>query len=616
MRGGPSQTSPTSNPRAAAMPPEPVVPPPPEKPSELLAWAERYAVADCLDDVVPGGEDFNRDYQEWDWSDQRGEVLTYRKVLTGTKKAAGWGLYWDPTVDVRARLHAMAKVVAAHRRARAWLDAHGCDPTAEPLATLLVRLRAEKQALLSARVRPARPFANYLPTGVRLLPSPLPGLRYGERPVKDDDDDDWDERRPPIEVSLALLGWDDGPLRWTLHRPGTSHESRDVSADLREAAVDAMIDLLCDPRRADQHRELEEILLTPAWRFALGDLDRRLASFDPGRGGSDARATGHAGSTAPLTRVGFRLRPTENERLEIVPILQKRQQNGSFSKGSRYDWHKLPYRNDLTALDRRVYRAFDDRFARQSDWGFSQARLYGILRALIDHPAVFLEGQPRRRPAGHPPGPPAPALRRSAADGGLAPQFELLPAHTCCRPRSRQALRDEPPPHPPAPPGGRRPAGAAGAAVSRRRRRWCGRWRWRPAASRPRPTTRWRRGWSRCRRRWTSSSRRSGRAPSRPPTAALLARAASCWPRARVEVRLAVRPVKLGPVFAPGRRARRWCWRGRGATATARAAIASAERQAGTRWPSGWAWRRRRRSWSPGAGGCARAIRRCTWWRR
>jgi superfamily II DNA or RNA helicase len=88
-----------------------------------------------------------------------------------------------------------------------------------------------------------------------------------------------------------------------------------------------------------------------------------------------------------------------------------------------------------------VYRAYDDRFARGA-WGVASAdRLYGMLCALIDHPAVLLEGRS---------GDTRPDIRQgrlrlrfaSAPDGGLAPQLDLL-GHTLLPSEIVAALYDD-----------------------------------------------------------------------------------------------------------------------------------------------------------------------------
>ena len=124
-------------------------------------------------------------------------------------------------------------------------------------------------------------------------------------------------------------------------------------------------------------------------------------------------------------------------------MVQKRQARGGFSKGARLEWYHLADRRDLTPADKRAYQAYDDRFARRTGIvGRARsppAQVFGILRALIDHPAVFLEGerddtarldirQGRLR------------LRfvRAPPTARLAPQFELLGVHPAGRPRWRR----------------------------------------------------------------------------------------------------------------------------------------------------------------------------------
>jgi superfamily II DNA or RNA helicase len=420
--------------------PEPEIPPPPETPAELVAWAATHGIADRLDDVFVGNAGSGGSYFGSYWPGRSGEVLTYRRALVDTTpEAIRWRRYFDIADDARAFLHRMAKAVAVHELTRTWMDASGRDPGSEPLAAFLGRLREEKQTVLGARVKPVRPPGTFSPTGIRILASPLPVIRYGER---------WLNvaanvaLRPTIEVSLALLGWNETALRWTCRRHDSSQETPEIPGDCHEAAIDALIDFLRDPRRAQEHEELAELLTTPAWRFAIGDLDRRLGSL----AGPDKPSVGGRADPPPTsrreTRVGFRLQMRSDGELQIDPVLQKRQKNGAFSRGSRIEWHQLTHRSDLTALDQRVYRAFGDPFARLSPWGgISAAQIYGMLCALIDHPAVFLDGRA---------GDGRPEIRQgrlrlrfaTASDGALVPQFDLA-GNTLLPSEIAPALRDE-----------------------------------------------------------------------------------------------------------------------------------------------------------------------------
>ncbi|MEO5768354.1 MAG: DEAD/DEAH box helicase, partial [Polyangia bacterium] len=151
------------------------------------------------------------------------------------------------------------------------------------------------------------------------------------------------------------------------------------------------------------------------------------------------------------TRVAFRVTAHADDRvnlrLNVEPVIQKRGRGGMFSKGSRLEWFNLPGRSGLTPVERRAYQAYEDRFAREAhggrSWGrLTGAHLFGILRALIDHPAVFLDTVDRGPLAqDRAPAPVRATLAESrlelrqgrmrlrfatATDGGVTPFFELL----------------------------------------------------------------------------------------------------------------------------------------------------------------------------------------------
>jgi superfamily II DNA or RNA helicase len=441
MQDSPASNRPSSAvPAAPPEPAEPFIPPPPETATDLIIWAKTHGVAERLDDMFVDGRGAGGGYHGSYWPGRVGEALTYREVLVDTGAKAGhWRRYFGIADDARAFLHRMAKGVATYERTRAWMDANGRDPASEALAALLVRLREESQALLVARVRPARPPGTYRPTGITVLSSPVPALRYGERALSVADEF---ARHATIEVSLALLSWNEGGLRWTLLRDGSRQETNAVPPHYTEAAVEGMIDFLRDPRRVQEHDELTELLTTPTWRFVIGDLDRRLASL----AAEATSSVGGRGEGAPSARrekrVGFRLRVNGDGDLDVDPVLQKRQKDGTFSKGSRTDWHNLGLRSDLTARDQDVYRAYADRFTQSSPWGRrSVGQIYRILGALIDHPVVLLDGQR---------GDVRPDIRQgrlrlrfaTVPDGGLTPQFELL-GHTLLPSEIAPAVRDE-----------------------------------------------------------------------------------------------------------------------------------------------------------------------------
>lgn len=434
MRGGPTEVAgsareargaPARSPIAPSDGPPPEVTPPPETPAELLAWADRYRIADRLDDVFPPSAHIVNHYGGWYWPGQAPTAggITFRTILIDDGAAAQrLRRYWGPTTAARELLHEMVKALVAHRWNRQWLEVHGREPSSEPLAALLERLREEKQSNSADGRAGARPPESYAPTGIRVSPSPVPRLSYAERVFTG-------LRRPgepgTNQVSLALLGWREGPLRWTDSTEGRPSGSS-IAPDTLAAALDNLIDFLRDPRRSEEHVELEELLLIPPWRFALGELDRRLTDVGLQRsGGRPAGAGGRSTQHGPSTRVGFRLRFQHDGLLDIEPVVQKRQRNGTFSRGARLEWRHLTERQDLTELDRKVFRAFEDRFVASRPWTpYSSERNYGILCALIDHPAVYLEGEP---------GDGRPDLRQgrlrlrfvAGSGGGLTPQFDL-----------------------------------------------------------------------------------------------------------------------------------------------------------------------------------------------
>ncbi len=440
-----SQRSTPSAVSAAAPPPTAVVPPPPDTPSAIVDWARTYGVEERLDDVFVGTSGPQEGFHGAYWPGRPGESLTYRNVLIETDtQGQRWRRYFGLTDGAREFLHRLATRQAAHDHSRAWMQAHGRDPVEEPLAAFLARLREEQRALVGARTRPARPPGTYAPAWVRLLVSPQPVLRYGERGLNVDDSF---AQRTTVEVSVALLGWAEGPLRWTMTSDRSRQETADIPPECREAAVEAMIDFLRDPRRAADHELLLEQLTTPVWRFALGELDRRLAELADNASGATSRADA-AGITSPPAgpakdRVGFRVRVDPSERMLLVePVIQKRGKNGAFSRGTRIDWRRLAERPDLTPFDRRVYRAYADPFARAVSWEVATASVtYGMLCALIDHPAVFLDGAA---------GDGRPDIRQArlrlrfstAGDAALSPQFELA-GHTLSPADVARALRDQ-----------------------------------------------------------------------------------------------------------------------------------------------------------------------------
>ena len=416
-------------------------PPPPEAPEALLEWADAFSIGARLDDVIIG-------YGAWAGTTlpaRYGEVLTYRQILVDT----------DPSDPLRRRhrgaeatargfLHRIATLAAAARAARAWMEAYGRDPDDEALAALLERLRAARTSLLAASGAPggppARPLGTYEPVRVRVTREPVPMLRYEERALVDT----WSAVGRLDDVVLFLLGWDEGPLRWGLLR-GDTATAGDLPAVRQSSALEAMIDLIRDPRAADQQEVLAELLRMPTWQVALGALDDNLSRLE---GPAGAVAGGRGG--AANERVGFRVTWSAAGVLNVEPVIQKRARGGGFSRGSRFPWYGLTDRPGLSPGDQRVLRAYNDPFARRSStWSgpLTTAQTFGVLAALVDHPAVFFDGpgtiggrratdrldirQGRLR------------LRfASAPDGQLVPQFELagvtlLPAEVA------ESLRDE-----------------------------------------------------------------------------------------------------------------------------------------------------------------------------
>ena len=344
---------------------------------------------------------------------------------------------------------------------------------------------------------------------------------------------------------LLLLGWQQPPLRWARYQEDRL-VSDEVPGDVRFRALQAMIDLLRDPRAAAAHDDLGQLLRLAAWQFALGRLDQSLlrlqaeAAGSAGTAGGTGRLPGRAAGRRrvrhragrPEARPGRRL--LEGRALRLVPPAGP----PGPDRGRRA---RLPGLFQPPAARRHAVGRVAD------------------ARAGVRHPA----GADRS-----PGGVPEAAAREgsdawtsarggcacaspASPDGNLPRSFELLGVTLLADRGGAGAARRASPLHLHRPMGRRaadccwpssRPqaaalvhgAGAGAGAVSARGPRRAGH-----------------AGSSRCRRRWTSSSPRAGRAPSPPPDAGWW-RGWSCWPRGALKVRLAVRPVKLGPVFAPG----------------------------------------------------------------
>ncbi len=525
------------------MQPPPEVPPPPEDPQALLAWAHAHRVSARLDDVVIGSDGPAGTYVPGRW----GERLTYRQILMDPE--AGQMVrrrYHDGEDTARRFLHRIATLAAVQQQARAFFAAEGRDPEDEVLASFLERLRSARAELVAARETPARPEGTYEPVRVEVAREPVPMLRYEEWTLASPGGS-WSGTLGQDHVVLLLLGWNEGPLRWARYR-GPQALADEVTAAQQESALEAMIDLLRDPRAGEAHEALGELLRQPAWQVALGALDQHLARLE---------AQQEAPAGPPAERVAFRVVADEEGGLTVEPVVQKRGKGGVFSKGARLQWYQLPDRRELTAADRRVYQAYDDRFARRAEpWAsgsaLTHAQIHGILRALIDHPAVFLEGgRERPRDDGRL------EIRQgrlrlrfaTALDGGLQPQFELLGV-TLLAAEVAQTLRDgRHLVHLHRPPGGGAQVllaavSAQAAAMVQALALAPGRF---PPEAHDALATRLESLQETLDIEFPSQWTRSiGPADGR-----LIARL-DLLASGAVEVRLAVRPVKLGPVFAPG----------------------------------------------------------------
>ncbi len=412
----------------------PEVPQPPEQPADLLAWAEDHAVGVRLDDVIFGDDGPAGTYLPT----RDGEVLTYRQVLIDGERRRRSRYFDDTWETARRYLHDIATIVAARRAARAYLDTHGREPQDEGLAALLARLRA---ALIAPAATPPSsdpplPLGTYQPTRVRVLRRPAPMLVYGERLLR--------ELRWPTTLSTApalmVVAWNEhDDLRWRRLR-GDVVVGEDVSPDERRRALEAFVDFLRDPRRADEHLVLAELLRLPAWQHALETLDENLAKLP-----STAAGRSGAVTVRPEERLAFRvtLRTEDGHDVFVEPLVQKRGRDGRFSRGARIQWHEIPRRAEiLTVADRRAYQAYENVFAR-GPWGGSPtgAQVFGVLRALIDHPAVTLAGQRDgdRLEIRHG------RLRLRFADAGggaLEPHFDLLGCALTAS-QAALALRDD-----------------------------------------------------------------------------------------------------------------------------------------------------------------------------
>ena len=390
------------------------VPPPPEEPRDLLAWAEAHQVSDRLDDLLIGnGADAGR-HLVGRWGDQE---VSYREVLIEASVGRR-SRHDDLRETARRLLHRIATLADNLQRHQAWMRQHGRDPEDPSLAAFLQRLQ-QGLTEVSARIAGVeqRPAGTYEPVQVVVAQDPVPMLRYQE----------WTLTGPRgadgvnvPEIALMLLGWNEGPLQWRRYRMHGPPDDQ-VQPAQQHSALEAMIDLLRDPGKTEEQEALAELLRLPAWQYALGSLDERLSLLQADQGQKPG------GPAGPEQRVAFRVSVHASGHLAVEPIVQKRV-GGGYSKGSKLEWYHLPDRPGLTDADRRVYRAYDDRFARRSgSWGgpLTSPQVFGILRALIDHPAVFLEGERDGARLDIRQG----RLRLRFIDGpggSLAPQFDLL----------------------------------------------------------------------------------------------------------------------------------------------------------------------------------------------
>lgn len=367
-----------------------------------------------------------------------GEALSYRQILIdGAPKTRARGGHHDAAETARSYLHRLAVLTTSHRAARAWIDEHGRDPEDAVLSAFLDRLRRALRDLVAGGEAPGLSPGTYERVRVRVASAPAPRLSYEEHTLTG-------PRGPGAavdEISLLLLGWSDDELRWGRHR-GNGSVAGEIAVDLRRRALEAMIDFVRDPRAAAEHELLIEQLRLPAWQFALGTLDESLSRLATQEGD---------GAGAAEERLAFRVLELGDGALNVEPVLQRRGHGTAFSRGARLQWFQLPERKNLSPAARRAFAAYDDRFARRTSttmttWGgpLTPAQVFGILRALIDHPAVFLDGareearldlrQGRLR------------LRfvtaSAASDGAVTPHFELLGV-TLLPGEVAQSLRDE-----------------------------------------------------------------------------------------------------------------------------------------------------------------------------
>ena len=399
--------------------PEPTIPVPPEHPDDLRAWADEFHVSGRLDDVIIGQTGQAGTFL----FGRHGEELTYRQLLLERAAGPSRRSHDDGADWARVYLHRVATLTARARATQAWRETEAVEPDDEALAAFLARLRLWLSEVIAVREVAPLPPGLYEPVAVRVGQAPVPLLRYLERPLIAVEER---EGVLAVDTALLLMGWNDGAPRWGLYA-GERAMMGAPSLAQQERALTALIDFVRDPGAAGEHEVLSDLLRVPAWQYALGTLDESLARLAGGAPAATSKAAS-APAEPGAERLAFRVVQLTSGALNIEPLLQKRTRGGGFTKGATLNWYQVPERPHLTAADRRAYLAYDDRFARHSNtWGgpLTAAQCFGVLRALTDHPGVHLAGEREGTRldirhgrlhlgfANHP-------------DGSLAPQFQLL----------------------------------------------------------------------------------------------------------------------------------------------------------------------------------------------
>ncbi|MEO7668457.1 MAG: hypothetical protein ABIW57_03905, partial [Polyangia bacterium] len=308
-------------------PPRVKIPSPPENPEALLVWATRHQIGDRLDDVFIGTSGPAGTLLPG----RPGELVTYRQVLlSAAPKRNRWSDdYFDVAQEAREFLHRMATLKAQHHLVRAWMDEHGRDPDDDVLIAFMEKLRAELRALTSSPAeRLRRAVGTFEPVGVRVTRAPVPMLGYEEVALNDL----YASGEADQAICLPLLGWAEGPLRWTRTAHGKpAVGAAAISPDQQQSALEAMLDFIRDPREEPEQEALAELLRVPTWRFALGTLDESLARLEANQGmrpqGSFAgRGRSTMDGDGAETRVAFRVTAHADDRvnlrLNVEPVIQ------------------------------------------------------------------------------------------------------------------------------------------------------------------------------------------------------------------------------------------------------------------------------------------------------